>query len=93
MRSVEALDVRVDHALSVCVIEDELLGVLSETRDLLGAGLVETLLVELDVQGSAEKYGALVERLGIRLGSFFHLAEIFFEAEAIEATLPSPTTK
>ncbi|RDJ93199.1 hypothetical protein B4Q13_23535 [Lacticaseibacillus rhamnosus] len=44
-------------------------------------------IVELDVQSAAQKYRALVKRLGIGVGSFFHLAEIFFEAHTIEAGL------
>jgi len=71
----------------VCVIEDELLGVLSETRDLLGAGLVETLLVQFDIQAAPEQRGVSFQLLGVSSVGFMNGFEIFFETQAVEAGL------
>src|SRR3954447_8882708 len=69
------------------VVEHKLLGILSETRYLLRARLIEALLVEPDIQASGEKGRVDLQLLGIESIRFSHRVQIFLQTLAIETGL------
>ena len=70
-----------DHGLAVRVIEHQLIGVLREARHLLGAGLIETLLIELHIQTARQQRGVRFQLLGIGgVGFAERLRDIFPDA-------------
>jgi hypothetical protein len=60
---------------------------LGEAGRLLGAGLVEALLIDLHAETAGKHLGALVKLLGFAFGSEADGREIFFEARAVETGL------
>ena len=56
---------RRQHGLSMPVVHDHLIGVLHQTGCLQLARLVETFLINLDLQTAREKHGALMKRFGV----------------------------
>jgi len=71
----------------VSVVEHQLVRVLGEARDLLGAGFIETLLVEADVQAARQKGRVRFELLGIGAVGLADGVEEFLQALTIEAGL------
>src|SRR5712671_796212 len=69
------------------VVEDELIGILSEAGNLLRARLVKTLLVETNIQTSRQQRGAGFQLLGIAARFFANCGQIFFEPQPVEARL------
>src|SRR5271156_3980767 len=75
------------HRLAVPVIQNKQVSVLSQARPLLLGWLVEALLIESDVEASGEQFRALLQRLGVEIRGLFHVAQIFFEPQTIQARL------
>src|SRR5882724_5134682 len=53
------------HRLTMPVVENQLKGILSEARFLLLPWLVETIVIQLDVEASGKQHRAIVQGAGI----------------------------
>ena len=71
----------------MAVVENQLIGVLGQAGGLLLGRAVETFFLELDAQGIGQQNGAIVQRLGIQIRVFQHLAQILSGAGAVQAGL------
>ena len=69
------------------VVEHQLIRVLRKARDLLRAGLVETLLVKLHPEATGQHGGVDFQLVRIGGIGFAHRLHIFFQAQAVEAGL------
>ena len=65
------------HALAMRVVQHQLIRILRKARHLLGAGLIEGLLIEVDVQATGEKGGSRLDLLGIAGRNLVNRFEIF----------------
>ena len=75
-----------NHRLTVSVIQNELISVLSKAGDLLRAGLIKALLLKPYIKAARQQGGARLHLLRIG-GSLPHGIQIFFQALTVEAGL------
>jgi hypothetical protein len=54
---------------------------------LLGAGLVEALMIDADIQTARKEHGARLQLFGIGNGNLTDCLEVFFQTSAVETGL------
>ena len=75
------------HTLAVLIVEHHLVGILRETRNLLGGRFIKALLVQLHVQASRQQRGASFKFLRIRRRCLADRVQVSFQPRSIKAEL------